>query len=95
MHPRGKPSSRLRDRAFRATLEGYRTAFLARSTVLLPRLEGQPAELVIALLPSFVRAMDAAVVEIMAEARGARADVGKFFKGIGEGLADVGQKLSG
>jgi len=48
-------------------------AILARATVpILRQIEDQKPELVIALLPSLVRTMRAAFVEVMAEQRGRR-----------------------
>lgn len=55
------------------TVEALDT-ILARATVpILRQLEERPPELVIALLPSLIRTMLAAFVEVMAEGRGARA----------------------
>jgi hypothetical protein len=46
---------------------------LARSTVLLMRrLEGQPPDLVVALLPGLLRTMLATFIDVMAEERRAR-----------------------
>ena len=48
-------------------------AILGRSTVLLlRRLEGQPPELVVALLPVLIRTMLAAFLEVLEEERGPR-----------------------
>jgi hypothetical protein len=48
-----------------------REAILARATVLvLRRFEGHPPEIVVALLPSLVRAMLEAFVEVVTEGRG-------------------------
>jgi len=60
---------RLQTRAGPVTAKALGT-ILARSTVLLMRrLEGQPPDLVVALLPGLIRTMLAAFVEVMAEDR--------------------------
>jgi hypothetical protein len=57
-----------------ATFTDFHHGLLARSTVpILRQFEARPPDLVIALLPSLVRTMLAAFLEVMAEQGKARA----------------------
>jgi len=63
----------LQAEAGQVTVEALET-ILARATVpILRQVEERPAELVVALLPSLVRTMLAAFVEVMADQRKAKA----------------------
>jgi hypothetical protein len=55
------------------TVEALEAILSGSMVLILRQVEDKPPELVIALLPSLVRTMLAAFVEVMAEQRGARA----------------------
>jgi len=63
----------LQAQAGSVTVEALET-ILARATVpILRQVEERPPELVVALLPSLIRTMLAAFVEVMAEQRASKA----------------------